>query len=152
MWVRGWTERPFSGAPVMRRWKTLVTSAASWSRKTLSFWWLKPARGNPKKPTMPRLLQWRRWWPNAQAFAMSCRRLRIRLRGPRELHKEEVIAEYHSSKQYTQALKDAASGYFKKGALYLQSCLEEQVVVADYSVYMSFADEIENLGGSSTEE
>ncbi|KAJ4973332.1 hypothetical protein NE237_006506 [Protea cynaroides] len=52
-----------------------------------------------------------------------------------KLYQEEVIVEYRQSKAYTQALKDAASDYFKEGALHLRSCLEEQGVVAYYFIF-----------------
>ncbi|KAJ4965368.1 hypothetical protein NE237_017217 [Protea cynaroides] len=59
--------------------------------------------------------------------------------------------EVHQSEPYTQALKDAVSGYFKEGVLYLRSCLDEQGVVAIYSVCLPFTDEAGDLGGVSTE-
>ncbi|KAJ4961584.1 hypothetical protein NE237_021494 [Protea cynaroides] len=74
------------------------------------------------------------------------------LREREKLYREEVIMEYHRSEGYKQALKDIASGYFREGALYLRSYLDNQGVVAYYSVYLSFVEEAEDLGGPSVEE
>ncbi|KAJ4956502.1 hypothetical protein NE237_013285 [Protea cynaroides] len=51
-----------------------------------------------------------------------------------------------------KVVKDATSGYFREAALYLRSCLDEQGIVVDYFVCLSFKDEGENLGRASIEE
>ncbi|KAJ4967629.1 hypothetical protein NE237_014330 [Protea cynaroides] len=59
---------------------------------------------------------------------------------------KEMLCNVESDLKKT--LKDSASDYFKEVALYLRPCLDEQGVVVDYSIYLSFAKEAEDMGGA----